>query len=38
MKVSPSKTHNMCVNEKDQSGALRLEGEEIMGRGVISPQ
>lgn len=30
MKVSPSKTEYMC--QKDQSGALRLEGGEIMGR------
>lgn len=33
MKVSPSKTEYMCVNQKDQSGTLRLEGGEIMGRG-----
>lgn len=33
MKVSPSKTEYMCVNEKDQSGALRLEGGEIMEGG-----
>lgn len=34
MKVSPSKTEYMCVNEKDQSGAPRLEGGEIMGGGA----
>lgn len=33
MKVSPSKTEYMCVNEKDQSGAPRLERGEIMGGG-----
>lgn len=32
MKVSCS----MCVNEKDQSGALRLEGGEIMEGGGSS--
>lgn len=33
MKVSPSKTEYMCVNDKDQSGAPSLEGGEIMGGG-----
>lgn len=37
MKVIPSKTEYVCVNERDQSGALRLEGGQIM-RGGCSNQ
>ena len=29
MKVSRSKTEYMCVNERDPSGRVRLQGEEI---------
>ena len=29
MKVSRSKTEYMCVNERNQSGRVRLQGEEI---------
>ncbi|KAK3571709.1 hypothetical protein QTP86_017856, partial [Hemibagrus guttatus] len=29
MKVSRSKTENMCVNEREGSGTVRLQGEEV---------
>ncbi|KAK3573176.1 hypothetical protein QTP86_014847, partial [Hemibagrus guttatus] len=40
IKVSRSKTEYMCVNEREGSGTVRLQGEEVkkMGQKVMSKQ